>query len=208
MRKGMTYFILLYAISTIIAGCSSTEGSTAGFSNGKKGNEPNDHTSFEKQATTQARVDTYFTREGDHPEEAIIRLVNETQTTLDIAIYSINYEPIVDAVIDAASRGVDVRLITDAAHAEEKGKQAKALDRILSAGVPIKVNAHDGKMHLKMIIADGKKVEAGSFNFLQSAVEENDDVAIIIEDEATGAHFESAFTSMWDDGKAFKDYGL
>ncbi|MFE0555767.1 phospholipase D-like domain-containing protein [Paenibacillus sp. NPDC058910] len=52
------------------------------------------------------------------------------------------------------------------------------------------------------------KVEVGSFNYFQSAVEENDDIAVIIQDEATGASFESAFNNMWYDGEAFKDYGL
>ncbi|WP_213643766.1 phospholipase D-like domain-containing protein [Paenibacillus lautus] len=207
MRRRMTYLILLFAISAVAAGCSLTEGDMDGLSNGEKGNESTENASFEKR-TTQARVDTYFTREEDHPEEAMIRLIEEAQSTLDIAIYSINYEPIVDAVIDAAKRGVHVRLITDATHAEEKGKQAKALENIRSAGIPVKVNAHNGKMHLKMMIADGTKVEMGSFNYLQSAVEENDDVAVIIQDEATGASFESAFNNMWNDGEAFKDYGL
>ncbi|MBT2762373.1 phospholipase D-like domain-containing protein [Paenibacillus sp. ISL-20] len=55
---------------------------------------------------------------------------------------------------------------------------------------------------------DGTKVEVGSFNYLQSSVEENDDVSVIIEDQATGASFESAFNNMWNDGEAFKDYGL
>lgn len=51
-------------------------------------------------------------------------------------------------------------------------------------------------------------MEVGSFNYFQSAVEENDDIAVIIQDEATGASFESAFNNMWNDGEAFKDYGL
>lgn len=51
-------------------------------------------------------------------------------------------------------------------------------------------------------------MEVGSFNYLQSAVEENDDIAVIIQDEATGVSFELAFNNMWNDGEAFKDYGL
>lgn len=47
-------------------------------------------------------------------------------------------------------------------------------------------------------------MEVGSFSYLQSAVEENDDVAVNIHDEATGASFESAFNNMWNDGEAFK----
>ncbi|WP_164817377.1 hypothetical protein [Paenibacillus lautus] len=41
----------------------------------------------------------------------------------------------------------------------------------------------------------------------QSSVEENDDFSVIIEDQATGASFESAFHNMWNDGQAFKAYG-
>lgn len=213
MNRRMPYLLLMtmMVLSFVTGGCSSTStiaGEQDGPSTGKEGaGSASVEEVVEKQVMTSPGVATYFTREGDHPEEAIVQLIEEAQSTLDIAIYSINLEPIVDAMIEAANRGVNVRLITDAAHAKEKGKQAKAIQNLRSAGIPVKVNAHDGKMHLKMMIADGKTVEVGSFNYLQSAAEENDDVAVIIQDAAAAASFAAAFLNMWNDDQAFEDYG-
>ncbi|OZB96646.1 phospholipase D-like domain-containing protein [Paenibacillus sp. XY044] len=153
-----------------------------------------------------ADVQALFTSEGEHPEEAIVQLIVEAKSSLDIAVYSISYEPIVTAIIDAAERGVQVRLITDQGHAEEKGKQKKALKMIREAGVPIKVNAHEGKMHLKMLIADQSRVEAGSMNYLESSAQENDDVVLIIKDAAVAAKFEKTFSHLWDDADRFTDW--
>ncbi|MBB3129018.1 phosphatidylserine/phosphatidylglycerophosphate/cardiolipin synthase-like enzyme [Paenibacillus rhizosphaerae] len=155
---------------------------------------------------SSADVQALFTSEGEHPEEAIVQLIEEAKSSLDIAVYSISYEPVVTAIIDAADRGVQVRLITDRGHAEEKGKQKKALKRIREAGVPVKVNAHQGKMHLKMLIADHSRVEAGSMNYLESSARENDDVALIIKDAAVAAKFEQVFSHLWDDAYRFTDW--
>lgn len=150
-------------------------------------------------------IQAYFTQEGDRPEEAIIELIEEAKSTLDIAIYSLNYKPIVDAIEDAADRGVRVRMLTDREHAEEKSKQRDALQRLKKAGIPVKINRHEGKMHLKMLVADGVNVEAGSFNYLDSSVKENDDVALIIRDDQVGRRFEAAFDRMWNDKDRFED---
>ncbi|MFC7680919.1 phospholipase D-like domain-containing protein [Paenibacillus sp. GCM10028914] len=198
MRKMNRVITLsLLATGVFIAGCSSsTAEQEAPIQNPPSG----------ETATISPNVQVKFTQEADHPEEAIIQMINGATSSLDIAIYSINYEPIVEAVINAAGRGVNVRMITDLSHAEEKAKQKKALELIQAAGIPVKVNTHDGKMHLKMMIADGNKVETGSFNYLKSSVEENDDVAVFIEDDEVGKQFQLAFNNMWDNTERFTEY--
>ncbi|WP_237391794.1 phospholipase D-like domain-containing protein [Paenibacillus dendrobii] len=164
------------------------------------------NSSTQHASAAASDVQAKFTQEGDHPEQAVIQLMNDTKSTLDIAIYSLDYKPIIDAIVDAAGRGVSVRLITDQEHAAEKSKQKDAIQRMMTAGIPVKVNSHSGKMHLKMLVADGSSVEAGSFNYLKSSVEENDDVALIIHDAAVGRQFENAFNNMWNDKERFSDY--
>ncbi|WP_168928824.1 phospholipase D-like domain-containing protein [Paenibacillus dokdonensis] len=169
--------------------------------------EPQEQAKSGQQASGgESSIQTYFVQNGDHPEQAIIGLINDAKSTLDVAIYSLNYDPIVDAIANAAGRGVRVRLITDQEHADGKEKQQDALKQIMKAGVPVKVSSHKGKMHLKMLIADGKSVEAGSFNYLKSSVKENDDVALIIHDATVVRTFEDTFNRMWDDKDRYQDY--
>lgn len=195
--RNMNRLLTLLLTCVFIAGCSpSAADQEAPIKNLPSG----------ESTPGSPNVQVKFTQEGDHPEEAIIQMINEATSTLDIAIYSINYEPIVEAVTNAAERGVKVRVITDVSHAEEKAKQKKALELVKNAGIPIKVNTHDGKMHLKMMIADGTKVETGSFNYLKTSIEENDDVAVFIEDESVGEQFQLAFNKMWDDPARFTEF--
>lgn len=108
----------------------------------ENGTSPTHPASTDASQTTSAGgnasadIQAYFTQEGDRPEEAIIELIHEAKNTLDIAIYSLNYKPIVDAIEDAADRGVRVRMLTDREHAEEKSKQRDALQRLKKAADP------------------------------------------------------------------------
>jgi hypothetical protein len=58
--------------------------------------------------STGSSYTTYvFTK--DHPEKTLISLIGEAKSTLDIAIYSLTYPDIIQAMKDAKARGVVVR---------------------------------------------------------------------------------------------------
>ncbi|MEC0369003.1 phospholipase D-like domain-containing protein [Paenibacillus chibensis] len=206
-------WIALALICGLLSGCSAgsqknnpTGANEVNRAQTQAQTSQNDASNNASSKSGKTNVQTYFVQNGDHPEQAIIGLINDAKSTLDVAVYSLNYDPIVDAIADAAGRGVRVRLVTDQEHANSKEKQQNALKRIMKAGVPVKVSSHKGKMHLKMLIADGKSVEAGSFNYLKSSVKENDDVVLIIHDEEVGKKFEDTFQRMWDDKDRYQDY--
>lgn len=65
-------------------------------------------------ATAQpAGVKSYFTRAGEHPELALIAVMDGARQSLDVAIYSLTKAEIVKAMLNAHKRGVAVRVITD-----------------------------------------------------------------------------------------------
>ncbi|TJY43552.1 phospholipase D family protein [Cohnella pontilimi] len=147
-------------------------------------------------------VEWSFTQAGQHPERQLVQVIDSAEKTLDIAIYSLTYPDIVDAIKQAKRRGVEVRLITD--YSQSKGKtQSEALKLLGSAGIPIKINKHSGLMHLKMTIADGKIGTTGSFNYSKAASTVNDEMLIVFREEEAARSFHEQFERMWNDTENF-----
>lgn len=136
--------------------------------------------------------------EGKKQAELLIEVIRSAESTLDIAIYSLTNPDIVGAIRDAAKRGVAVRIITDRQQAGGKA-QTEALKLLGSAGIPIKINSHSGLMHLKMTVADGKICTTGSFNYSKSAVNENDEMLMVVRNVDAARSFSEQFESMWRD---------
>ncbi|KOS01388.1 phospholipase D-like domain-containing protein [Paenibacillus polymyxa] len=150
-----------------------------------------------------ANVQVAFTK--DHPDRALIDVINSADSTLDVAIYSLTQPDIVRAIRDAKGRGVTVRVITDKLQATGR-TQAQALKLIKNTNIPIKVNTHSGLMHLKVTIADGKTVTTGSYNYSKAASTKNDEVLVTLVGEGVVARFAEEFNVMWNDTDRFKAY--
>ena len=146
-----------------------------------------------------------FTRAKQHPETLLIHTINSAVSTLDVAIYSLTYPDIVDAIRTAKLRGVQVRLITDK-HESVYKQQEEALKWLGSAGIPFKVNTHSGLMHLT--IADQKIVTTGSFNYSKAASTVNDEVLFVIHSQEAAESFTAEFESMWDHAKKYETVEL
>jgi phosphatidylserine/phosphatidylglycerophosphate/cardiolipin synthase-like enzyme len=104
----------------------------------------------------------------------------------------------VQALVSAWKRGVDVRVITDRGKLDDP-KQRAALETLRLAGIPVRVNLHDGLMHLKQVVMDDEINASGSMNHTGSANRYNDERLDIITDPVTTAKAREKFLSMWKD---------
>ena len=57
-------------------------------------------------------VKYYFTRATGDLDKQLIKVIDSSRVTLDIAIYTLTKQTITDAIIKARNRGVKVRIIT------------------------------------------------------------------------------------------------
>jgi phosphatidylserine/phosphatidylglycerophosphate/cardiolipin synthase-like enzyme len=57
---------------------------------------------------------------------------------------------------------------------------------------------------LKVTIADKIVVTTGSYNYSQAASTSNDEVLVVIHDEAAAKTFSDHFERMWNDTKGFE----
>ncbi|MFM1654874.1 phospholipase D-like domain-containing protein [Brevibacillus sp. B_LB10_24] len=157
--------------------------------------------------TADNKIEWAFTQAKQHPEKLLIDVINSAQASLDVAIYSLTHPDVVAAIRDAKKRGVNVRVITDKQQLGGKS-QTSALKILGSAGIPTKINTHNGLMHLKMVVADQKIATTGSFNYSKAASTVNDEVLVVLRDETVAKAFSQQFENMWNDQDAFESIEL
>jgi len=100
---------------------------------------------------------------------------------------------LINDLIDAHNRGVDVKIIMD-----EYSKENSAFNYLRENGVPVKYDGEDVTTHAKLIIIDGKIVILGSTNFSYYGLEKNKEVDVIILAEHIADYFERYFQEMWE----------
>jgi len=147
-----------------------------------------------------------FTHSVRSPKKSVLKIIDETKESLDVAMFLFTESDIAECIYRASKKGVRVRVISDRLQTERNPRQSANLARFLEAGIPVKINTHDGNMHLKMMISDNKRITAGSYNYTYSAEQKNDEVFMVIKDPSLAADWKKHFDNMWNDARRFADY--
>ena len=112
-----------------------------------------------------------FSPLGD-TETQLERAINMSEKSIDLAMFALFSAPVVDALIKARDRGVEVRIVVD----RSQGKSSPAVKTLLDKGVPVRMSsgyAPKGVMHNKFSVFDGELLESGSFNWSFNAQNHN-----------------------------------
>lgn len=151
-----------------------------------------------------ADIETYYAPE-DLPADRLIALYGHARRYIYVAVYTMTFPPIVKALIDAKKRGVDVRVITDRGQGNDL-KQQRALETLHLAGIPIRVNQHDGLMHLKQVVIDDEINTTGSMNQTTSGHRYNDERLDVIADRSVTVKARDKFLAMWTDPVRYEEW--
>jgi len=141
--------------------------------------------------SSSASAEVKFT---NHCEKEVIKLINNSANSIDIAVYSINNLNIVDSLIKAKDKGIKIRILTDRIQAFGKSSKVKLLH---DAGFDIKVHSKDRIMHHKFAIFDNNKAIEGSFNWTHSASTKNAEDCNIFNDEKDVKTLKRRFNKLW-----------
>ena len=129
------------------------------------------------------RPAVYFSPRGG-ATAAIVAAVDAARHEVLCQAYSFTSAPVAKALIDAARRKVDVRLIVDGNQATGVGT---VIQYVARAGVPVWRDSAHAIAHSKIIVVDGVKTISGSFNFSAAAETSNAENLLILTDHATAA---------------------
>ena len=146
--------------------------------------------------------------DGDqYPEvlDAMYDLIDNAQTTIDVAVYNTSWFELVDRLEDAVERGVQVRYI----HDDDTNNNALQgnLDFPILTGSP-----GDGIMHNKFMIVDADDdlnsyVLTGAMNWTFGNITEDHNNTIIIQDKTLALNYTIEFEEMWGSNGANPDAG-
>lgn len=123
-----------------------------------------------------AAISLFFSPNGGC-EEAIVKQIKSAKTSVWIEAYSFTSKPIIQAVLDAHARKVDIQVILDKSWQTES---PNAEAQLVAAGVPVLIDSKHAIAHAKIIIIDGQKAFLGSYNFTGQASHSNHEILALV----------------------------
>ena len=147
-------------------------------------------------------IDVYYAPE-DQPIDHVVRLYTHATRYIYVSVYALTAPSVVKALVEGKRRGLDIRVITDRERLNDP-KQHSAVSALRLAGIPIKVNRHDGLMHLKQVVIDDVINVSGSANHTTSGNRYNDERLDVITDARLTAKAREKFLAMWSDRTRFE----
>jgi phosphatidylserine/phosphatidylglycerophosphate/cardiolipin synthase-like enzyme len=135
------------------------------------------------------------------PQEAcdlpIIEIIQSAKKYIDLAVFDLNRDQIVHALLVAATKKVKVRILVDKRQA--KGSHS-LVPLLLKRKVSIKFGVQRGYMHHKFMIVDGQMLETGSYNYTNHASIANAENQLYLSDPQMIARYQAQFNQLWEKG--------
>ena len=98
--------------------------------------------------------------------EAIdIRVLRQARKRIDIAMYAFTDRPLARTLLDAAARGVKIRIYRDRIQLRDRNDRSRELLASPNIRIAIKRNSSRNIMHLKAYLVDGRILRTGSANW-------------------------------------------
>lgn len=133
-------------------------------------------------------------------EGKLIDQINAAQSSIHIASFEFDLNPVAEALIAARQRGVDVRWVTDNEYGlvadTEPGHGQFAM--LQNAGIEVRGDNRTALMHNKFWIFDGKILWTGSTNITKNGIFIQDNNAIVFSSPELAAIYEREFEEMWN----------
>lgn len=140
-------------------------------------------------------IKVYFSPQDKVIETQIIPLLKSAQKYIYTPVFVVTHSAFKEALIEAKSRGVDVKLIVDATSASSR---YSAVKQLRENGITVKTENRAGKMHMKSIIIDDRYVVLGSMNFTKSGQNYNDENVVITDNVALAKAFKREFLHLYN----------
>lgn len=137
----------------------------------------------------------FFSPQDKIITKEILPIINNANKYIYIPVFYITKKELVNELIAAHKRGVEVKIINDATNASNK---YTIHHQLREAGIKVKTENYAGKLHSKAMIIDDEYSIIGSMNFTNSGEKRNDENVVIIKDEEIAQYLKSTFLKLWD----------
>jgi mitochondrial cardiolipin hydrolase len=128
--------------------------------------------------------------------ETLVSLVQGTQRSLDVAVFTLTDDRLAEAMIDLSRRGVPVRVLTDDDKQYDRGSDVRRLE---AAGIAVARDRSPHHFHHKFALFDGSVVVTGSYNWTRGADRNNRENFLVSEDPRLIRQYAQGFETMWSE---------
>ncbi|MEO7114056.1 MAG: phospholipase D-like domain-containing protein, partial [Polyangiaceae bacterium] len=136
----------------------------------------------------------YFATPSPEGLKPVADAIASAHSSIKMIMFHLSEKSIISALIEARSRGVDVRLILDAKNLESKTSQ-KIVNELKNAGIVVTPSSPEFSItHAKAMVIDDKRALIMSLN-LTTIFEKTRDYAVTTEDPCVVREFLSVFAA-------------
>lgn len=118
----------------------------------------------------------------------------QAQSSVDVAAYDLDAEPIVDALVELRARELPVRVVTDT-----DNEDLSSVRRLRRNGISVVTDDRSGLMHNKYIVIDEAVVWTGSLNYTTNGAYCNNNNAVRFDIPALAANYRSEMDEMYEE---------
>jgi phosphatidylserine/phosphatidylglycerophosphate/cardiolipin synthase-like enzyme len=128
---------------------------------------------------------------GTRLDAVDVKLIDDAETSIDMAAYVLTDREVIRALCDAEERGVKVRVVMD------PREPVASIDELGPLAASIRFKRGGPLMHLKAYAIDGQTLRTGSANFSYSGEREQDNDVVVLRDPAAAVRFSAQFERIW-----------
>ncbi|UTF53412.1 phospholipase D-like domain-containing protein [Natronosalvus rutilus] len=144
----------------------------------------------------------------DNAEGRLLELLEGAEESIDVTQASIGDDAsALEATIEAAERGVEVRVLLDASWYNEADNR-QVIERLETAAarddLPLEARLVEPgerfeKIHAKGVIVDGDTVVLGSLNWNWNSLRNNREVVLALHGESVASYYTAVFEADWEE---------
>ncbi len=155
------------------------------FSNKKSKNDP----------VSDSGVSAYFSPKNDIYANVILNEIRKAKKEIFVSIFYLTDKNLIDELIEAKKRGVEVLILLDALCANGFKDKVYALR---DAKIPVIVENWGGKNHEKSMVIDSSVLIIGSCNFSKSGFYKNDENIILIKNPEIAGFYRDYYLYLFN----------
>jgi len=140
-------------------------------------------------------------------EKLVLKVIDSAQSEIRMMAYTITSAAVVEALIAARHRGVDVAAAFDYKSnlgQEKSDKGRTALSALVNAGCHVRTVSIYPILHDKVIIADRETVQTGSFNYSKAATKNSENVLVVWKNTELAKGYLEHWHSRFARGKDYR----
>jgi len=147
----------------------------------------------------KSEIEIFFTSPGTvkpgkikTPESGLVKIIDSSKKKIIGAFFDISSKKIVNSLIKAKRRNLEVRIVTDTDNYDRKG-----VEKLIDSGIEVVTDHRGAFMHNKFAVFDEKTVWTGSYNITENGNLRNNNNALKINSTSLAYEYTCEFEEMF-----------